>query len=69
MDTGIVKWYDAQKGYGFIQADKGGPDIFVHVSALERAGMRGLVEGQRLSYEVVRDTRSGKMSADQVQSA
>lgn len=63
MNTGIVKWYNADKGYGFIQPDNGGKDVFVHVSALETAGMRGLVEGQKLSFEETADKRSGKMSA------
>jgi cold shock protein len=67
MQKGTVKWFNTQKGYGFIQPDAGGPDIFVHVSAVERAGMRGLNEGQKLSYEVVADKRTGKSSADQLQ--
>ena len=68
MQTGTVKWFNTQKGYGFIQADAGGPDIFVHISAVERAGMRGLNEGQKISYEIVADKRTGKSSADQLQS-
>ena len=67
MQTGTVKWFNTQKGYGFIQADAGGPDIFVHISAVERAGMRGLNEGQKISYEIVADKRTGKSSADQLQ--
>ncbi len=69
MQTGIVKWFNAQKGFGFIQPTSGGPDVFVHVSAVERAGMNGLNEGQKLSYEIVADKRSGKSSADNLQTA
>jgi CspA family cold shock protein len=69
MQSGIVKWFNAQKGFGFIQPDAGGSDIFVHISAVERAGLRGLAEGQKISYEVVVDNRSGKSSADQLQVA
>ena len=69
MQTGIVKWFNAQKGFGFIQPDAGGADIFVHISAVERAGLRGLAEGQKVSYEVVVDSRSGKSSADQLEVA
>ena len=64
MPTGTVKWYNSQKGFGFIQPDDGGKDAFVHVSAIERAGMGDLTEGQKISYELVADKRSGKMSAD-----
>ena len=67
MPTGTVKWYNAQKGFGFIQPDDGGKDAFVHVSAIERAGMSDLREGQKISFELVADTRSGKMSADKLQ--
>lgn len=69
MDTGTVKWFNATKGFGFIQPDNGGADVFVHISAVERAGMRDIVEGQKLGYEMVRDKKSGKMSADQLQAA
>ncbi len=69
MSTGTVKWFNTEKGYGFIQAADGGPDVFVHVSAVERAGMRSLVEGQKISFELTTDRRSGKMSADQLQAA
>ncbi len=69
MQTGIVKWFNAQKGFGFIQPDAGGADIFVHISAVERAGLRGLAEGQKVSYEIVVDSRSGKSSADQLEVA
>jgi CspA family cold shock protein len=67
MATGTVKWYNAQKGFGFIQPDDGGKDAFVHVSAVERAGLNDLREGQKLSFEMVTDKRSGKMSADKLQ--
>lgn len=67
MATGTVKWFNATKGFGFIQPDDGGADVFVHISAVERAGMRDIVEGQKLSYEMVRDNKSGKMAADQLQ--
>jgi len=67
MQKGTVKWFNTQKGYGFIQPDAGGPDVFVHISAVERAGMRGLNEGQKIGYEIVADKRTGKSSADQLQ--
>jgi cold shock protein len=63
MATGTVKWYNEQKGYGFIQPDNGGKDVFVHATALERAGMRALAEGQKVSYDVEADRRTGKESA------
>ena len=66
MQTGTVKFYNDQKGYGFIQPDDGGKDVFVHISAVERAGLNGLNEGQKISYELVADRRSGKMLADQL---
>jgi CspA family cold shock protein len=69
MATGTVKWYNETKGYGFIQPDNGGKDVFVHATALERAGMRGLAEGQRISYEVEADRRTGKESATNLQKA
>lgn len=69
MQTGTVKWFDTTKGYGFIQPDEGSADIFVHISAVERAGMRQLVEGQKVSYEIVQDRRSGKSSADNLRAA
>jgi CspA family cold shock protein len=69
MATGTVKWYNDQKGYGFIQPDNGGKDVFVHATALERAGMRGLAEGQKVSYDVEADRRSGKESATNLKSA
>ena len=67
MQTGTVKWFNAQKGFGFIQPQAGGPDVFVHISAVERAGLIGLNEGQKVSYEVVADGRSGKSSADRLE--
>lgn len=67
MATGTVKWFNATKGFGFIQPDDGGSDVFVHISAVERAGMRGLNDGQKISYELVQDRKSGKMSADNLQ--
>jgi CspA family cold shock protein len=69
MATGTVKWFNSTKGFGFIQTDEGGPDVFVHISAVERAGMSGLNEGQKISYELVRDRKSGKNSADQLKVA
>jgi CspA family cold shock protein len=69
MATGTVKWYNETKGYGFIQPDNGGKDVFVHATALERAGMRGLAEGQKVSYEVESDRRTGKESATNLQQA
>jgi CspA family cold shock protein len=64
MNTGTVKWFNSTKGFGFIQPDDGATDVFVHVSAVERAGMSSLQEGQKISYEIVRDRKSGKNSAD-----
>ncbi|GJE53685.1 MULTISPECIES: cold-shock protein [Methylobacterium] len=69
MSTGTVKWFNDQKGFGFIQPDDGSKDVFVHISAVERAGMRSLVEGQKISYEMETDRRSGKQSAGSLQSA
>ena len=63
MATGTVKWFNEQKGYGFIQPDEGGKDVFVHISAVERSGLRGLAEGLKVSYEVQADRRTGKESA------
>ena len=65
--TGTVKWFNGQKGYGFIQPDQGGPDVFVHISAVERAGLSGLNDGQKVSYEIETDRRSGKASAGNLQ--
>jgi CspA family cold shock protein len=64
-----VKWYNDQKGYGFIQPDNGGKDVFVHATALERAGLRGLREGQKVSYDLQTDQRNGKTSAVNLQAA
>lgn len=64
MAKGTVKWFNATKGFGFIQPDDGGQDVFVHISAVERAGLRDLRDGQKISYEIVQDKRSGKSSAD-----
>jgi CspA family cold shock protein len=69
METGTVKWYNETKGYGFIQPDNGGKDVFVHATALERAGMRGLREGQKISYELQTDQRTGRASAVNLQNA
>ena len=63
MTTGTVKWFNSNKGYGFIQPDNGGKDVFVHASALEQAGIRSLNEGQKVSFEETPDKRSGKVSA------
>ena len=67
MTTGTVKWFDSEKGFGFIQPDDGGKDAFVHISAVERAGMNDLREGQKIGFELVADKRTGKMSADRLQ--
>jgi CspA family cold shock protein len=69
MATGTVKWFNATKGFGFIQPDDGGNDVFVHISAVERAGLRGLNEGEKIAYEIVADKRSGKSSADNLKPA
>jgi CspA family cold shock protein len=66
---GTVKWFNNQKGFGFIQPDDNGKDVFVHISAVERAGMNGLDEGQKLSFEVVADRRTGKSSAEDLRTA
>jgi cold shock protein len=66
MASGTVKWFNNQKGFGFIQPDDGGRDVFVHISALERAGMQSLNEGQKISFEVVADRRTGKSAADKL---
>ena len=63
MATGTVKWYNDQKGYGFVQPDDGSKDVFVHISAVEGAGLRTLKEGQKVTFEIVTDKRSGKSSA------
>ena len=67
MATGKIKWFNAQKGFGFIQPDNGGADVFVHISAVEKAGLRGLNEGQAISYEPI--TEKGKVSAGNLKAA
>ncbi len=69
MNTGTVKFYNDQKGFGFIQPDNGGKDVFVHATALELAGMRGLVEGQKVSFDTAEDRRSGKIAVNNIQTA
>ncbi|KAA2236722.1 cold-shock protein [Salinarimonas soli] len=69
MATGTVKWFNETKGYGFIQPDDGGNDVFVHISAVQRAGMQTLAEGQRLAYELQADRRTGKSSAVDLKAA
>ena len=69
MPTGTVKWFNETKGYGFIQPDNGGKDVFVHISAVQRSGLNGLVEGQKISYELETDRKSGKESAGNLKSA
>jgi CspA family cold shock protein len=64
MTTGTVKWFNSQKGFGFIAPDDGGKDAFVHISAVERAGLGDLREGQKLDFELVADRKSGKVAAD-----
>ncbi|MEM6780720.1 MAG: cold-shock protein [Pseudomonadota bacterium] len=68
MATGSVKWFNETKGYGFIQPEDGGADVFVHISAVEKAGMRSLREGQKLNFEVVEDPKKGKSSAANLES-
>ena len=69
MPVGTVKFFNTQKGFGFIQPDDGSKDVFVHITAVEKAGMRSLMEGQKISYEIVADRRSGKSSADNLRAA
>ncbi|MCW2317769.1 cold-shock DNA-binding protein family [Rhodoblastus acidophilus] len=69
MNSGTVKWFNATKGYGFIAPDAGGPDVFVHISAVERSGLTSLNDGQKVTYEVVADRRSGKSSAENLKLA
>jgi len=64
MSTGTVKWFNTQKGFGFIQPDDGGKDAFVHISAVERAGLSSLREGQKVDFELVSDRKTGKMAAE-----
>jgi CspA family cold shock protein len=69
MTTGTVKFFNSTKGFGFIQPDNGDADVFVHISAVERAGLRTIVEGQKLSFEIVKNERNGKVSAENLQVA
>jgi CspA family cold shock protein len=69
MNMGTVKWFNSQKGFGFIQPEDGGKDVFVHISAVERAGMTTLNEGQKLSFEIVSDRRTGKSAAENLRAA
>ena len=69
MNTGTVKWYNDQKGFGFIQPDGGSKDVFVHATALERTGMRGLVEGQKVTFDTQEDRRTGKIAVGAIQAA
>ena len=69
MTSGTVKWFNSTKGFGFIQPDDGSTDVFVHISAVERSGLGSLNEGQKISYEIVSDRRSGKNSADNLRAA
>lgn len=69
MQTGTVKWFNATKGFGFIQPDNGGADVFVHISAVERAGLRGLADGQKVTFDIVADRRTGKSAADNLREA
>ena len=69
MNTGTVKFFNSTKGFGFIQPDTGGADVFVHISAVERAGMTTIVEGQKLTFDVVQDSRSGKSAAENLKAA
>ena len=69
MATGTVKWFNGQKGYGFIQPDNGGSDVFVHISAVQRAGWTDLRDGQKVSYEIESDRRTGKQTASNLQAA
>ena len=69
MAQGTVKWFNGQKGFGFIQPDQGGQDVFVHISAVERAGMNTLNEGQKVSFEIVADRRTGKSAAEDLRAA
>lgn len=69
MPTGTVKWFNTQKGYGFIQPDEGGADVFIHITALEKSGLRGLNEGQKISYNIQNDPKKGKAAAVDIQVA
>jgi CspA family cold shock protein len=69
MNTGTVKFFNTTKGFGFIAPESGGADVFVHISAVERSGMRSLVEGQKVSFDVVKDNRNGKSAAENLRAA
>jgi CspA family cold shock protein len=69
MNKGTVKWFNNQKGFGFIQPDGGGKDVFVHISAVERSGMNSLNEGQKVSFDIVADRRTGKSAAENLRAA
>ncbi len=69
MNTGTVKWFNSTKGFGFIQPDNGSTDVFVNASAVERSGMRSLSDGQKITYDIVQDRKSGKSSANNLQAA
>jgi CspA family cold shock protein len=69
MNTGTVKWFNSQKGFGFIQPENGGTDVFVHISAVERAGLSTLNEGQKVNFDLVADRRSGKSAAENLRAA
>ena len=69
MANGTVKWFNNQKGFGFIQPDDGGKDVFVHISAVERAGLRDLNEGQKVAYDIVADKRTGRSAAGNLRAA
>jgi CspA family cold shock protein len=69
MNTGTVKFFDANRGFGFIQPDDGSADVFVHITAVERSGMGSIAEGAKLSFEIVRDARSGKNAAENLKAA
>lgn len=69
MNKGTVKWFNSQKGFGFIEPENGGKDVFVHISAVERAGMNALNEGQKVTFDIVADRRTGKSAAENLRSA
>jgi len=69
VNTGTVKFFNHTKGFGFIQPDNGGADVFVHISAVERSGLATIVEGQKLNFDIVRDNRSGKNAAENLKAA